>query len=52
MDAGHAARLGEGAGPDQGEAPGVAWKQVGTARPPLAGSFSGGEQQMLGSAAP
>jgi branched-chain amino acid transport system ATP-binding protein len=39
--------LGEGAGPDQGEAPEVVWKQIGTACQQLAGSLSGGEQQML-----
>jgi ABC-type branched-subunit amino acid transport system ATPase component len=39
--------LGEGAGPDQDDVPGVVWKQVGTARQQLAGSLSGGEQQML-----
>jgi branched-chain amino acid transport system ATP-binding protein len=39
--------LGEGAGSDQGEVPEVVWKQVGIARQQLAGSLSGGEQQML-----
>jgi len=40
--------LGEGAGSaDQGEAPEVVWKQIGTACQQLAGSLSGGEQQML-----
>ena len=39
--------MGEGAGPDQGDSPEVVWKQVGTARQQLAGSLSGGDQQML-----
>jgi len=39
--------LGEGAGPDQGEAPELVWIQIGTARQHPAGSLSGGEQQML-----
>ncbi len=39
--------MGEGAGSDQGEVPEVVWKQVGIARQQLAGSLSGGEQQML-----
>jgi len=43
MDAAHAVRLGEGAGPDQGEAPEVGWKQIGTACQQLAGILSGGE---------
>jgi len=47
MDAAQAVRLGEGAGSDQGEAPEVVWKQIGTACQQLAGSLSGGEQQML-----
>ena len=48
--AAQAVRLGEGAGPDQDDVPGVVWKQVGTARQQLAGSLSGGEQQMLANA--
>ena len=39
--------MGEGAGPDQAEAPEVVWKPIGTACQQLAGSLSGDEQQML-----